>query len=74
MNYTIDNEAIVSISDGKVNVKAELWAASAKDIPAYNGINGKVLMPGSIALVPSESKIYVLDFSNKWCEWGSEEE
>ena len=74
MNYSIDNETIVSVENGAVKVRAELWAASADDIPAYNSIVGKVLVPGSIAVVPTEGKFYVLGFSNLWAEWGAEPE
>lgn len=74
MNYTIDSETIISVNEGKVSVRAELWAASVEDLPDYNSIKDRILVPGSIALIPSESKIYVLDFSNSWTEWSSKEE
>ena len=74
MNYSIDNEKIISMNNNMVTVRAELWAASAQDIPDYDGIEGRILVPGSIAIVPTEGKFYVLGFTNLWSEWGSEHE
>lgn len=72
MNYSIDKETVVSIDSGIVSVRAELWAESASDIPAYDAVEGRILLPGSIAIVPAEGKFYVLSFANVWAEWGTE--
>lgn len=71
MNYSIDNETIISMDSNAVKVRAELWAASAADIPDRDGIEGRVLAPGSIAVVPTEGKFYVLGFTGLWAEWGT---
>lgn len=72
--YSIDSEKIISIgSDGTATVRAEIWAASTQDVPAYDAIAGKVLAEGSTVIIPSESKILILDFDHNWKEWGAEE-
>lgn len=67
--YRIKNEKIKSIKDGVAYVEAEIWASDAESIPAADGIDGRRLVPGSIASIPSESSIYVLDFDAEWKEW-----
>ena len=71
----IKNEKVITISSsGIASVDAELWASSSEDLPVYDSIAGRELVPGSIAAVPSESKIFVLDFDHEWKEWGAEPE
>jgi len=71
----IKNEKVITISSsGIASVDAELWASSSEDLPVYDSIAGRELVPGSIAVVPSESKIFVLDFDHEWKEWGAEPE
>lgn len=67
--YRIKKEKIESIKDGVAYVEVELWVSDAESIPAADGIDGRQLVPGSIAIIPSESSIYVLDFDSKWKEW-----
>ena len=69
MNYSIFNEKIAGVSDGTFSVVAELVAASSEDIPCYNGADGRLLAPGSVAIVPSESAIYILDTDLLWTDW-----
>ena len=71
MDYTIDNERLLSLdkATGKAKVRADIWAASSEVLPAYDAIEGRILVPGSLAAVPSESKTYILDLDNQWKEW-----
>ena len=71
MDYTIDNERLLSLdkATGKAKVRADIWAASSEVLPAYDAIEGRILVTGSLAAVPSESKTYILDLDNEWTEW-----
>ncbi len=69
----IRREKIITISENTASVEAELWVSASEDLPAYDGIDGRLLVPGSIAVVQAESKIYVLGFDNAWKEWGAAE-
>lgn len=71
MNYSIFNERFMDISNGTASVIAELVAASSEDIPNYNAISGRLLKPGSTAIVPSEKKIYILDADLIWTDWST---
>ena len=68
----IRREKIITLSENTASVEAELWVEASEDLPAYDGIDGRLLVPGSIAVVQAESKIYVLGFDNAWKEWGAE--
>lgn len=58
-------------TDGTVLIRAVIWAASTSDVPAYNAIgDGKILVAGSAAVIPSAGKLLFLDFDNTWKEWG----
>ena len=70
----IKSESVESIRNGVASVDAELWVSSSADLPAADGIAGRQLVPGSIAIVQSESKIYTLGFDNEWKEWGAEQQ
>lgn len=74
--YRISEEKIISLDStaGTCSVEATLFASSAEDIPAYDDIPGRILVPGSIAIVPGSSALFVLDFDNSWAEWGAEPE
>lgn len=71
MNYSIFNERFMDISNGTASVIAELVAASSEDIPNYNAISGRLLKPGSTAIVPSEKKVYILDADQLWTDWST---
>ena len=72
--YRISDEKIISTnsSTGITTVEATIIASSKSAIPAYNAIPGRLLVPGSAALVPSEPGFYMLDTDNTW-KWGSDE-
>ena len=73
MNYSINDEDLLRVdSSGRAVVRAELWAASENDLPAYDAIPDRILAEGSAAVVPGESKLYLLDFDRTWKEWGGE--
>lgn len=69
MDYTIFNERFAGISEGTCSVVAELVATASENIPYYSDIEGKLLVPGSVAIVPSESAIYILDADLLWTNW-----
>ena len=71
MDYTIDNERLLSLdkATGKAKVRADIWAASSEVLPAYDAIEGRILVTGSLAVVPGEGKTYILDLDNEWKEW-----
>ena len=69
MDYSIFNERISGVSDGTFSVVAELVASSSEAIPYYDTVEGRVLAPGSVAIVPSERAIYILDTDLLWTDW-----
>jgi len=71
MDYFIYSERLVSLSNGNASVIAELVAASSEDIPYYTEVSGRTLAPGSTAIVPSESKLYILDTDLLWTDWST---
>ncbi|SDB55076.1 hypothetical protein SAMN02910317_02859 [Ruminococcaceae bacterium FB2012] len=73
MDYSIIRERLVCLSNGMAAVAAELIVASSEVIPYYNEVSGKTLEPGSVVIVPSESKLYILDTDFLWTEWGTGE-
>ena len=73
MDHFIFNEKFIGLSDGTSTVIADLVAASSEDVPYYNTVSGRELAPGSVALVPSEGKLYILDADLLWTEWSSGE-
>ena len=68
----IRSEKIITLSENTASVEAEIWVEASENLPAYDGIDGRLLVPGSIAVVQAESKIYVLGFDNTWKKWGAE--
>lgn len=72
MKYLINNEVVRCIKEGISYVLAELWVNSAADLPAADGITGRVLLPGTIAVVQAESAIYIMGFDEQWKEWGAD--
>jgi hypothetical protein len=75
MDYIISEQKFIKIdSDSVTHIEAVLFVASSETIPDYDDIPNTLLVPGSIAIVPSETKIYVLDLDNEWKEWGAEED
>lgn len=74
MSYRISEEKMVSLgANGTPNVEVVIFASSSEDLPAYDAVSGRILVPGSLAIIPSESKVYALDLDNVWKEWGAEE-
>ena len=73
--YRISQEKTISLdnANGVATVDAAIIVSSSNDLPAYNGIPGRILVPGSAAIVPSEGKLYMMDFDNTWKEWGGGE-
>ena len=71
MNYTIYKEEMLKLSNGAPAVRAELIAASSQNIPYYTEVSGRTLAAGSIAIVPSESKLYILDTDLLWTDWST---
>ena len=71
MNYSIYKEELLSCSGEAAKVRAELVASSSETIPAYDGIDGRILAAGSVAVVPSESKLYILDTDLLWTDWSN---
>ena len=71
MNYTIYKEDLLNIANGTPAVRAELVASSSENIPYYSDVSGRTLAVGSVALVPSESKLYILDNELLWTDWES---
>lgn len=69
MNYSIYKEELLNISNGTPAVRAELVASSSENVPYYSDVSGRTLAVGSIAIVPSESKLYVLDTDLLWTDW-----
>ena len=75
MDYIISEQKFIKLdSDSVSHIEAVLFASSTETLPDYDDIPSTLLVPGSIALVPSESKVYVLDLDNEWKEWNAEEE
>lgn len=73
MDYVISEQKFIKLdSDSVTHIEAVLFVASSETIPDYDDIPNTLLVPGSIAIVPSETKIYVLDLDNQWVEWGAE--
>lgn len=73
MNYSIFNERLSELSNGTASVIAELVAASSEDIPSPDAVSGRLLKPGSTAIVPSEMKVYILDADGLWTDWSTGE-
>lgn len=72
---SIYEEKIISTDgSGTARVADTLIVSASADLPAADGLSGRILVPGSIAVVPSESKIFVLDTDFGWKEWGAEAE
>ena len=69
MDYTICKEELLSCSNGTATVRAELIAASDEDIPGFDSIEGRLLAAGSVAIVPSERKLCILDTDKLWTDW-----
>ena len=69
MNYEIYKEQMLNISNGVPTVRAELIASASEDIPCYSDVSGRTLAVGSVAVVPSESKLYILDTDKLWTDW-----
>lgn len=69
MDYSIFNEKLAGVSDGTFSVVAELVASSSETIPYYDTVEGRILAPGSVAIVPSERAIYILDTDLLWTNW-----
>ncbi len=68
---TIRNEEFVKFvndPDGgkRSAVIAELDADTSAELPAAKGINGKILLQGSSALIITENKLAVLAGNGRW--------
>ena len=74
MDYIISEQKFIKLDgDSNSHIEATLFVSSSENLPDYDDIPNTVLVPGSIAIVPSESKVYVLDLDNEWEEWNAEE-
>ena len=73
MDYSIYKEELLNISDGTARVRAELIASSSEKVPYFTDPGGRMLSAGSVALVPSEGRVYILDTDLLWTDWGSGE-
>lgn len=69
--YRISQERLVSLDSGNgvASTEAVLIVSSSEELPAYDEIPGRVLVPGSAAVIPSEAVFYMMDFDNTWKEW-----
>lgn len=67
--YRISKEYYVGTDSGNTLVELELICDTASNLPAYNSIANKIIVPGSIALIPNESSYYMLNFNNIWVKW-----
>lgn len=58
----------VSDSNGekRSSVVAEIFVDTSDELPAANGIKGKLFLQGSSALIITENKIAVLSGDGKW--------
>lgn len=54
---------------GRSVVDAVILVSSSSDLPDYDKVDGRVLVPGSVAVIPSTGAIHMLDFDNTWKEW-----
>lgn len=68
---TIRKERFVKFVNDSEGVKrsavvAELDADTSAELPAANGIGGKMLLQGSSALIITENKIAILSGNGKW--------
>ena len=73
MSYRISEEKVVSYDRNDVSVEAVIIASSTAALPAYNEVPGRILLPGSAAIIPSEGAIYILDTDSEW-KWGAAED
>lgn len=72
MNYSIDEQKVVTTVSGIDYVRVVIYVKTANDIPAYNAFvlaEKKQLAPGSVAVLPSTGAVYMLDFDNTWKAW-----
>ncbi len=69
--FRILTEKIISKNDssGLAESEADMVVSSSGDLPGYDEVAGRILVPGSIAVVPTESKLFVLGLDNEWKEW-----
>ncbi len=64
----IQNEKYIRYADAEnvSEVIAEIFVDTSDELPAANGIKGKLLLQGSSALIITENKIAVLSGDGKW--------
>lgn len=64
----IQNEKYIRYADAEnvSEVVAEIFVDTSDELPAANGIKGKLLLQGSSALIITENKIAVLSGDGKW--------
>lgn len=64
----IQNEKYIRYADAEnvSEVVAEIFVDTSDELPAANGIKGKLLLQGSSALIITESRIAVLSGDGKW--------
>lgn len=67
--YRIYKECYVGTDSGNTLVEVEMVCDAAANLPAYDSIANKIIVPGSIAIIPDESGYYMLNFSNTWVKW-----
>lgn len=64
----IQNEKYIRYADAEnvSEVIAEIFVDTSDELPAANGIKGKLLLQGSSTLIITENKIAVLSGDGKW--------
>lgn len=67
--YRITSEEIFEINGAYLSVEASLYVDTVANLPAYNAITLRTLLPGSTAVVIDTSEVYILDFNNTWKKW-----
>ena len=71
----ISEEKTISLdtTNGVRTVEVTLFVSNVSSLPAYDGLSGRIMVPGSAALIPDEGRVFLLGFDNEWHEWGGEE-
>ena len=67
--YRIVKEYYAGTDSGNTLVEVEIVCDTVANLPAYNSIANKIIVPGSIAIIPDDSDYYMLNFSNTWVKW-----
>lgn len=67
---TISNERFVHFDEtgNRDVIIAEIIVDTANELPETDGISGRILHQGSIALIVKEGRIAVLSGDGEWCD------